>query len=72
MTDEWFREYTFRLVAEKKYISPEILKVLDHETYFTSAHGTPCSNRKLISVCGMKHLRYRHAVSGSDNGDGLE
>lgn len=31
MTDEWFREYTFRLVAEKKYISPEILKVLDQK-----------------------------------------
>lgn len=31
MTDEWFREYSFRLVAEKKYVSPEVLKVLDQK-----------------------------------------
>ncbi len=29
MTDEWFDEYTFRLVLHKKYISPEVLKILD-------------------------------------------
>jgi bleomycin hydrolase len=28
MTDEWFDEYMFRLVAEKKYIPSDILKVL--------------------------------------------
>ena len=28
MTDEWFNEYMFRLVAEKKYIPSDILKVL--------------------------------------------
>lgn len=29
MTDEWFDEYTFRLVIHKKYISPKVLKILD-------------------------------------------
>ena len=29
MTDEWFNEYMFRLVAEKKYIPSDILKVLN-------------------------------------------
>ena len=28
MTDKWFDEYMFRLVVNKKYISPEILKLL--------------------------------------------
>ena len=27
MTDEWFREYMFRLVVEKKYVPENILKV---------------------------------------------
>lgn len=31
MTDEWFREYSFRLVVEKKYIPAEILKILDQK-----------------------------------------
>jgi bleomycin hydrolase len=26
MTDEWFDEYTFRLVVKKKYLSDKILK----------------------------------------------
>lgn len=29
MTDEWFEEYMFRLVAEKKYVPENILKLLD-------------------------------------------
>lgn len=28
MTDEWFREYSYRLVADKKYVSEDVLKVL--------------------------------------------
>ena len=31
MTDEWFREYMFRVVAEKKYIPADILKMLDQK-----------------------------------------
>ena len=31
MTDEWFNEYMFRLVVDKKYIPAEILKVLDEK-----------------------------------------
>lgn len=28
MTDEWFNEYTFRLVVETKYVTPKALEVL--------------------------------------------
>ena len=31
MTDEWFNEYMFRLVLEKKYVPADILKLLDQE-----------------------------------------
>lgn len=31
MTDEWFDEFMFRLVIHKKYIDPEVLKILDTE-----------------------------------------
>ncbi len=31
ITDEWFDEYSFRLVIEKKYVDPKILKILDQE-----------------------------------------
>ncbi len=31
MTDEWFDEFMFRLVIHKKYIDPEVLKILDGE-----------------------------------------
>ena len=31
MTDEWFNEYMFRLVLEKKYVPSDILKLLDKE-----------------------------------------
>ena len=31
MTDEWFNEYMFRLVVEKKYVPEDILKMLDQE-----------------------------------------
>jgi bleomycin hydrolase len=31
LTDEWFTEYMFRLVINKKYISPEVLKILDEK-----------------------------------------
>ncbi len=34
MTDEWFNEYMFRLVVHTKYISPEILKILQMEPVF--------------------------------------
>lgn len=29
MTDEWFNEYMFRLVVEKKYVPTKVLKILD-------------------------------------------
>ena len=31
MTDEWFNEYMFRLVVEKKYVPEDILKMLDQK-----------------------------------------
>ena len=31
MTDEWFNEYMFRLVVEKKYVPEDVLKMLDQE-----------------------------------------
>ncbi len=31
MTDEWFNEYMFRLVVEKKYVPEDILKMFDQE-----------------------------------------
>jgi bleomycin hydrolase len=31
MTDEWFEEYMFRLVVEKKYVPEDVLKMLDQE-----------------------------------------
>lgn len=34
MTDDWFSEYMFRLVINKKYISTKILKILDSEPTF--------------------------------------
>ena len=31
MTDEWFNEYMFRLVVEKKYVPEDLLKMLDQK-----------------------------------------
>ena len=31
MTDEWFNEYMFRLVVEKKYVPEDVLKMLDQD-----------------------------------------
>ena len=31
MTDEWFREYMFRVVVNKKYCTPEVLKFLEQK-----------------------------------------
>ena len=31
MTDEWFNEYMFRLVVDKKYVPENILKILDEK-----------------------------------------
>jgi bleomycin hydrolase len=31
MTDQWFDEYMFRLVINKKYLSEDILKILDQK-----------------------------------------
>ena len=31
MTDEWFNEYMFRLVVEKKYVPADVLKMLDQK-----------------------------------------
>lgn len=31
MTDEWFEEYMFRLVVEKKYVPEDIMKMLEQE-----------------------------------------
>ena len=32
MTDEWFNEYMFRLVLEKKYVPADIMKMLDQKS----------------------------------------
>ncbi|MBR2015502.1 MAG: C1 family peptidase [Alistipes sp.] len=32
MTDEWFEEYMFRVVVEKKYVPEDILKMLEQES----------------------------------------
>ncbi|MFZ4414968.1 MAG: C1 family peptidase, partial [Bacteroidales bacterium] len=31
MTDKWFEEYMFRLVANKKYVAPEIMKITEQK-----------------------------------------
>ncbi len=31
MTDEWFREYMFRVVVNKKYCTPEVLRLLEQK-----------------------------------------
>ncbi len=31
MTDEWFEEYMFRVVVEKKYVPEDVLKILEQE-----------------------------------------
>ena len=31
MTDEWFEEYMFRLVVEKKYVPSDLMKMLDQK-----------------------------------------
>jgi bleomycin hydrolase len=31
MTDEWFDEYMFRLIINKKYIDADVLKILEQE-----------------------------------------
>ena len=31
MTDEWFDEYMFRLVVEKKYVPADVLEMLNQE-----------------------------------------
>ena len=34
-TDEWFNEYMFRFVLQKKFLTPEVLKVLDQKPTMT-------------------------------------
>lgn len=34
-TDEWFNEYMFRFVIQKKFLTPEVLKVLDQKPTMT-------------------------------------
>ena len=31
MTDEWFDEYMFRLVVEKKFATPQVLEILKQQ-----------------------------------------
>ena len=31
MTDEWFNEYMFRLVVEKRFVPEDVLKMLEQE-----------------------------------------
>ena len=31
MTEQWFREYMFRVVAEKKYVPADVLKLLEQK-----------------------------------------
>lgn len=30
MTDDWFSEFVYQIVADRKYISKELLDVFDH------------------------------------------
>ena len=39
MTDEWFNEYMFRLVAERKYVPADVLKMLDQKPVLLPAWG---------------------------------
>ena len=39
MTDEWFDEYMFRLVAERKYVPEDVLKMLDQKPTLLPAWG---------------------------------
>ena len=34
MTDDWFNEYTYQVVVNKKYLSPEILKAYEQDPIF--------------------------------------
>ena len=31
MTDEWFSEYVYEVVVDKKYLAPEVLEVMQKE-----------------------------------------
>ena len=39
MTDKWFDEYMFRVVAEKKYVPAKVLDILN-KNRFACRHGT--------------------------------
>lgn len=40
MTDEWFNEYMFRVVVERKYVPEDILKFLEQELILLPARDT--------------------------------
>ena len=40
MTDKWFDEYMFRVVAEKKYVPAKVLDIFKTETKSVFRHGT--------------------------------
>ncbi len=43
MTDEWFDEYMFRLVVEKKYVPADVLEMLDQEPVQLAAWDPMCA-----------------------------
>ena len=52
MTDEWFNEYMFRLVVEKKYVPADVLEMLEQKPTLLPAWDpmfAPEDNRKCLS-----------------------
>ena len=45
MTDDWFDEYMFRLVVEKKYVPEKVLNILKQKP-IRLRHGTLCLLQK--------------------------
>ena len=43
MTDEWFNEYMFRLVVEKKYVPADVLEMLNQEPELLPAWDPMCA-----------------------------
>ena len=37
MTDDWFTEYVYEVVVDKKFLPQEVLTVLDEEPYMLPA-----------------------------------
>lgn len=47
MTDEWFDEYMFRLVVEKKYVPEKVLNILKQANPSAGMGPNVCSRRMM-------------------------